>query len=193
MSSYFAGFSRRAASSQTSSLFGFSAVDFAYVRYGRLMHLYVTGISCFYMYIYVVAELTTIANVYATFVGKSTAGDDSQVYTRKISAIVVIVTWAYTALAGLPASILTDKFQGVTIMAFVIMLLVAALTLKSNEVSKKEFDESPRVHDFDSILSGESLELLRGRSFEDAPELFELLRGRSWRGEEPAERGVPLG
>jgi len=54
---------------------------------------------------------------------------------------VVIFTWAYTCLAGLPASILTDKFQGVTIMAFVIMLLVAALTLKSNEVSKKEFDE----------------------------------------------------
>ena len=55
---------------------------------------------------------------------------------------MVIFTWAYTALAGLPASILTDKFQGVTIMAFVIMLLVAALTLKSNEVSKKEFDDA---------------------------------------------------
>ena len=93
-------------------------------------------------YIYVVAELTTIANVYATFVGKSTEGDDSKVYTTKVAAIVVIFTWSYTCLAGLPASILTDKFQGVTIMAFVIMLLVAALTLKSNEVSKKEFNDA---------------------------------------------------
>mmetsp|Transcript_22646 Transcript_22646/g.67903 ORF Transcript_22646/g.67903 Transcript_22646/m.67903 type:complete len:593 (+) Transcript_22646:246-2024(+) len=121
---------------------GFSAVGFALVRYGRLMHLGVTCISCFYMYIYVVAELTTIANVYATFVGKSTEGDDSKVYTTKVAAIVVIFTWSYTCLAGLPASILTDKFQGVTIMAFVIMLLVAALTLKSNEVSKKEFNDA---------------------------------------------------
>ena len=113
---------------------GFSAVDFALKRYGRLMQLLVMGVSTFYMFIYVVAELTTIANVYATFVGKSTVGTDSEHYTTKISSIVVIFTWAYTALAGLPASILTDKFQGVTISIFVIMLLIAATTLKSNEV-----------------------------------------------------------
>ena len=113
---------------------GFSAVDFALTRYGRLMQLLVMGVSTFYMFIYVVAELTTIANVYATFVGKSTVGTDSEHYTTKISSIVVIFTWAYTALAGLPASILTDKFQGVTISIFVIMLLIATTTLKSNEV-----------------------------------------------------------
>ena len=113
---------------------GFSAVDFALKRYGRLMQLLVMGVSTFYMFIYVVAELTTIANVYATFVGKSTVGTDSEHYTTKISSIVVIFTWAYTALAGLPASILTDKFQGVTISIFVIMLLIATTTLKSNEV-----------------------------------------------------------
>jgi len=121
---------------------GFSAVDFALKRYGRLMQLLVMGVSTFYMFIYVVAELTTIANVYATFVGKSTVGTDSEHYTTKISSIVVIFTWAYTALAGLPASILTDKFQGVTISIFVIMLLIAATTLKSNEVSQKQLDNA---------------------------------------------------
>ena len=111
---------------------GFSAVDFALKRYGRLMQLLVMGVSTFYMFIYVVAELTTIANVYATFVGKSTVGTDSEHYTTKISSIVVIFTWAYTALAGLPASILTDKFQGVTISIFVIMLLIVGGSVAFN-------------------------------------------------------------
>lgn len=121
---------------------GFSATDFALSRYGRLMHLHVCCISCFYMYIYMVAELTSIGNVYATLVGKSVAGDDSEHFTTKIAICVALFTWAYTALAGLPASILTDKFQGVVITCVVIMLLVATTTLKSNEVSKQEYDDA---------------------------------------------------
>ncbi|KAH8052630.1 sodium solute symporter [Aureococcus anophagefferens] len=121
---------------------GFSATDFALSRYGRLMHLHVCCISCFYMYIYMVAELTSIGNVYATLVGKSVAGDDSENFTTKIAICVALFTWAYTALAGLPASILTDKFQGVVITCVVIMLLVATTTLKSNEVSKQEYDDA---------------------------------------------------
>ncbi|KAK7254345.1 sodium solute symporter [Aureococcus anophagefferens] len=97
---------------------------------------------CFYMYIYMVAELTSIGNVYATLVGKSVAGDDSEHFTTKIAICVALFTWAYTALAGLPASILTDKFQGVVITCVVIMLLVATTTLKSNEVSKQEYDDA---------------------------------------------------
>jgi len=120
---------------------GFTATDFARTRYGRLMHLYVCCISCFYMYIFLVAELTSVANVYATLVGKSIEGTDSEVYTRNIAIVVVCFTWFYTALAGLPASILTDKFQGVVIVVFVTIILVAATTLKSNEVSRQEFDE----------------------------------------------------
>jgi Na+/proline symporter len=120
---------------------GFTATDFALTRYGRLMHLYVICISCFYMYIYLVAELTSVANVYATLVGKSIAGSDSEFYTRNVAIVVVCFTWFYTALAGLPASILTDKFQGVTIVVFVTIILVAACTLESNEISKDEFDE----------------------------------------------------
>jgi len=93
------------------------------------------------MYIFLVAELTSVANVYATLVGKSIEGTDSEVYTRNIAIVVVCFTWFYTALAGLPASILTDKFQGVVIVVFVTIILVAATTLKSNEVSRQEFDE----------------------------------------------------
>ena len=69
---------------------GFSATDFALSRYGRLMHLHVCCISCFYMYIYMVAELTSIGNVYATLVGKSVAGDDSEHFTTKIAICVAL-------------------------------------------------------------------------------------------------------
>lgn len=121
---------------------GFTATDFALSRYGRLMHIHVVCISAFYMYIYVVAELTSIGNVYATLVGKSIEGNDSQNYTTRIAVTVAIMTWGYTALAGLPASIFTDKFQGVVIAAVVTMLLVATTSLKRNQLSKSEFDDA---------------------------------------------------
>merc|ERR1719201_2375106 len=94
------------------------------------------------MYIYLVAELTTIGNAYATLVGKSIEGSDSEHYTTKITIAVALFTWGYTALAGLPASILTDKFQGVVITCVVVMLLVATTTLQSNHVSKSEYRDA---------------------------------------------------
>mmetsp|Transcript_23873 Transcript_23873/g.73502 ORF Transcript_23873/g.73502 Transcript_23873/m.73502 type:complete len:593 (+) Transcript_23873:199-1977(+) len=121
---------------------GFSATDFARKRYGRLMHLHVSAVSCFYMYIYVVAELTSIGNVYATLVGKDIEGNESQSYTTRVAIAVALATWSYTAIGGLPASILTDKLQGVVIAAVVVVLLFATTTLKRNEVSKSEFDDA---------------------------------------------------
>ncbi|KAJ8614271.1 hypothetical protein CTAYLR_001142 [Chrysophaeum taylorii] len=121
---------------------GYTATDFALARYGRLMHLHVVCISCFYMYIYMVAEFTSLSNVYATVTGKSIAGNDSKDYTTNIAVALAIMTWSYTALAGLPASIFTDKFQGVVIAAVVTMLLVATTSLKRNELSRDEFDDA---------------------------------------------------
>ena len=121
---------------------GFSATDFALKRYGRIMHLHISCISCFYMYIFVVAELTSIGNVYALMVGKDISGNNSENYTTKIAIGVVLATWAYTAIGGLPASIFTDQFQGVVIAAVVTMLLFASTTLKSNEVTRSEFNDA---------------------------------------------------
>uniref|UniRef100_A0A7S3JQI4 Sodium/solute symporter n=1 Tax=Aureoumbra lagunensis TaxID=44058 RepID=A0A7S3JQI4_9STRA len=120
---------------------GFSATDFALSRYGRLMHLQVSAISCFYMYIYLVAELTTIGNVYATMIGKDITGTESESYTTRIAIALIVATWAYTALGGLPASIFTDKFQGIIIAAVVTMLLFATTTVKRNRVSRSEFND----------------------------------------------------
>mmetsp|Transcript_14826 Transcript_14826/g.59374 ORF Transcript_14826/g.59374 Transcript_14826/m.59374 type:complete len:616 (-) Transcript_14826:552-2399(-) len=122
--------------------FGFSATDFALERYGRLMHIHVSCVSCFYMYIYIVAELTSIGNVYALLVGKDISGNESESYTTRVAIAVIVATWAYTAAGGLPASIFTDKFQGVVIAAVVTLLTIATSTLKRNEVSKSEFDDA---------------------------------------------------
>lgn len=47
----------------------FAATDFGLVRYGRLMQLCVAAVSVFYMWIYIVSELTSISNVYGLMVG----------------------------------------------------------------------------------------------------------------------------
>lgn len=121
---------------------GFTASDFALQRYGRLMHILVVCISCFYMYIYIVAELTSLGNVYATLVGKSVEGNDSKSYTTRVAVVLAILTWIYTAVAGLPASIFTDKFQGIVIASVVIMLLIATTSLKRNKLTHDEFDDA---------------------------------------------------
>lgn len=121
---------------------GFTASDFALQRYGRLMHILVVCISCFYMYIYIVAELTSLGNVYATLVGKSVEGNDSKSYTTRIAVVLAVLTWTYTAVAGLPASIFTDKFQGIVIASVVTMLLIATTSLKRNELTRDEFDDA---------------------------------------------------
>ncbi|GMI03276.1 hypothetical protein TrRE_jg558, partial [Triparma retinervis] len=91
----------------------FGTTDFARQRYGRLMQLATAGISVFYMFIFIVSELTSISNIYGLLVGKSTFGTLNQDYTSGIAWTTAGVTVFYTALAGVPASIVTDKFQGI--------------------------------------------------------------------------------
>jgi Na+/proline symporter len=90
----------------------FSTTDFARARYGRVMQLAVAVISIFYMYIYIVSELTSLSNIYANLVGVDIWSDDSKPYTTGLAVSVCVVTCVYSSIAGLPASIATDKFQG---------------------------------------------------------------------------------
>jgi len=131
---------RRVDNDEKLQLGGFSATDFALKRYGRLMHIHVCCISCFFMYILMVAELTTIGNVYALLIGKDTAGNNNTGYTTTVTVSVAAFTWFYTAVAGLPASILTDKVQGMCIITLCTVLLFATTTLKQNQVSERDFD-----------------------------------------------------
>jgi len=116
----------------------FSATDFAKERYGRVMQLCSICISVFYMFIYLVAELTTISNVYGLLVGKNVFADSSLPYTISISCSVGLITIFYTGLAGLPGSITTDKIQGVIMIGLVLILLFSFVN-PENHVSKQEF------------------------------------------------------
>jgi Na+/proline symporter len=50
----------------------FCTTDYGLARYGRVMQLAVAVVSVFYMFIYIVSELTSISNIYALMVDKST-------------------------------------------------------------------------------------------------------------------------
>eukprot|EP01065_Artemidia_motanka_P015674 TRINITY_DN1940_c1_g2_i1.p1 TRINITY_DN1940_c1_g2~~TRINITY_DN1940_c1_g2_i1.p1 ORF type:complete len:597 (+),score=236.82 TRINITY_DN1940_c1_g2_i1:70-1860(+) len=115
----------------------FSTADFGLVRYGRLMQLFAAAVSCFYMFIYLVAELTSVGGVYGYF-----AGDTSDKYTNKITISMGVFTFVYTGIAGLPASILTDKIQGAFVLLLVVVITIAAISASENHVSKSEWDRA---------------------------------------------------
>ncbi len=113
----------------------FSTSDFARERYGRIMQLSVSIISGFYMFIYIVAELTSISNVFALLTGNTNTS-----FGIGVTVVIGIFTLFYTGYAGLPSSIVTDRFQGL-IMAFLVLILtIAVCAFEENEISKIEYD-----------------------------------------------------
>ena len=115
----------------------FSTTDFGRRRYGRLMQLAIAAVSGFYMFIYIVAELTSISNVFALLTNKT-----SKSFGIGVTISLGGLTILYTALAGLPASIVTDRFQGVIVASLVVMLTVAVTVKEENHVTRQEFDQA---------------------------------------------------
>jgi len=117
----------------------FGSTDFARQRYGRIMQISVACISVFYMFIFIVAELTSISNIYGMLVGVNIFDPDTTSYTKWIGFWVAVATFIYSAIAGLPASIVTDKVQGVMMITLVIILLIAVTAQPENKVTNAEF------------------------------------------------------
>mmetsp|Transcript_5636 Transcript_5636/g.11661 ORF Transcript_5636/g.11661 Transcript_5636/m.11661 type:complete len:565 (-) Transcript_5636:381-2075(-) len=115
----------------------FSTTDFGRKRYGRVMQLAIAAVSGFYMFIYIVAELTSISTVYQLL----TANYEKK-YQIGVTVALGVFTILYTSIGGLPASIVTDKFQGVLMGVLVIVLLLAVTTESENHVNKSEFDRA---------------------------------------------------
>lgn len=112
----------------------FSTSDFGRKRYGRLMQLAIISVSIFYMFIYMVAELTSISNVFSAL-----TNNYNKAFTIGITCVIGIFTLSYTGIAGLPSSIVTDRFQGLIMAFFVIILTVAACAFDENQVEPEEF------------------------------------------------------
>jgi Na+/proline symporter len=53
--------------------------------------------------------------------------------------VVGVVTLCYTGYAGLPASIVTDRFQGIGMAFLVLILTIAICSFEENKVTKEEF------------------------------------------------------
>jgi Na+/proline symporter len=112
---------------------GFCLTDWVGQRFGRALQIYVAIVSVFYMWIYLVAELTSVGNLIR---------DMSGLDPLNSLIPVSVFTMLYTSLAGLPASIWTDRLQGIIMSAFVVITVISCysgLHIKDdkwNQVSK---------------------------------------------------------
>jgi Na+/proline symporter len=98
------------------------------------MQVVIACVSGFYMFIFIVAELTAISSVFALLTNQ-----ESTKYGIIITVSLGAFTVFYTTIAGLPASIVTDKFQGIMMGILVIMLTIAVTVNPQNRVSRSEF------------------------------------------------------
>ena len=112
----------------------FSTTDFGRERYGRVMQLSISAISIFYMFIYMVAELTSISGIYALLTNNTNKG-----FGIGVTVVIGVVTLCYTGYAGLPASIVTDRFQGIIMAFLVIVLTIAICSFDENKVTREEY------------------------------------------------------
>ena len=112
----------------------FSTTDFGRQRYGRVMQVAIASVSGFYMFIFIVAELTALSSIFAEL-----TQDYTTRYNVSISLSLGAFTIFYTTLAGLPASIVTDKFQALIVALLVVCLTLATTTNSANHVSRDQF------------------------------------------------------
>jgi SSS family solute:Na+ symporter len=112
----------------------FSTTDFGRQRYGRVMQVSVAAVSVFYMFIFIVAELTSISSIFEVM-----TNNFDKTYSISITISLGVITIFYTTIAGLPASIVTDKFQGVIMGLLVVILTIAVPTQEENNISREEF------------------------------------------------------
>ena len=97
---------------------GHSLTEFVWHRFGPAMYVFVLGVMIFYMFIFLSAELTGIAEALGLVA-------DTPLW---LTALVVTVgTVAYTTYGGIRASIFTDNIQFVLI--FPLLLIAFAVTV----------------------------------------------------------------
>ena len=97
---------------------GHSLTEFAYARFGPAMYLFVLIVSVFYMFIFLAAEMTGIAQAMALVAG---------VPLWQTAALIGGFVLIYTAYGGLIASIVTDTVQTLVILPLLAVGFTGAL------------------------------------------------------------------
>lgn len=104
---------------------GHALTEFALHRFGRGMHALVLGVTAFYMFIYLTAELTAAGHAVNALTG----------IPRPAAVLVVLLaTLAYTAYGGLRATLATDVVQAAVLVPL-LLLVTAALTAAAGGLS----------------------------------------------------------
>jgi SSS family solute:Na+ symporter len=117
----------------------FSITDFGRKRFGRIMQVVIGIIGTFYLFIYIVAEMTAISNIFGLICGLTPDEQSTTRYTVGVAVAVGAVTLTYTSIAGLPSSIVTSIIQSL-VMIILVLLLLFALTLNpQNKITKEDF------------------------------------------------------
>jgi Na+/proline symporter len=111
---------------------GCTFADFVQLRYGSLMNVYCTLVSLLYLCLYLTAEFSAIGSAVLAL------SDPADVYNidgtttdkghnLKVGTVlgVSMCTVLYTAVGGLPVSLVTDKVQGVGILLFTLLVCIA--------------------------------------------------------------------
>lgn len=111
----------------------FNFTDYGRQRYGRTMQFVIAGFSVFYMFIYLVAEYTSISNIYMALAGNENYD------TMLVAISISVITILYTSVGGIPSSLITDRFQSYMVGLLVILLLFAVSVNPENQVSPAEF------------------------------------------------------
>ena len=92
---------------------GRSLGDFVGLRFGRTMHVWVLLLSVLYMVCFVTAELTAAGSITGLLTG---------IDGRYAIAGVALATIGYTAVGGLRASLVTDRWQAWLLMGLLIVV-----------------------------------------------------------------------
>lgn len=101
---------------------GITFTEFVQKRYGAPVEAYMSLIAILYMFLYLAAEFTAVADA-VTLLSKLDADRKG-----KLGPIlgVSLVTLAYTSIGGLPVSLATDQIQGVGVAALAIIVSIGA-------------------------------------------------------------------
>ena len=104
---------------------GITFFEMVHERYGWAVNVYVTLCACFYMYLYLAAEFTSVGSAVGLLSGTGTGTPGSA-----LAAIIgtSVVTLLYTGIGGLPVSLLTDRVQGIGALTFAVLVCVAAFS-----------------------------------------------------------------
>jgi len=117
----------------------FSITDFGLKRYGRVMQIVIGIIGTFYMFIYIIAEMTAISNIFGLICGLNPDEQSTERYTVGVAVAVGVVTLAYTSIAGLPSSIVTSVIQSGVMIILVLLLLFAVTLNPANKITRADF------------------------------------------------------